>query len=305
VRAGWLALLLSGVAAGASGESPAAREAVQLYVMPDTQAWAWNQGGTSLEAWHETTRALCAARERFRMVLHTGDLVDRPRQRPSEWDNAQAVMRTLDGCNLPYALAFGNHDFDNYPAPEGTPLTGDGRWKALRAQLAQQPLEASPSGRSGLFPLAADWVVLVGDFSAGEPDVAWLHAAIEARPGARFVFLNHQCVKQDGIAGERCAAFFERHAAIRVAIGGHWLGRRREGWRRIERAHGPPLVVLYQNYQHVPELAAWGVVVELDVTTGAICVWTENLVSGETERPAVSSPELGPILAGPSRRCFD
>jgi hypothetical protein len=307
VRRAALAGLLLGACllpapAGAGSPLPAGR--LQLYVMPDTQSWAWNQGGTTLETWRSVAKALCRQRSRFAMVLHTGDLVDNHRLRPSEWSNALSVMRELDACRMPYAIAFGNHDFDNYPAAKGVPLQGDRGWRAALAKLAYQPAETGPSGLSALYPLAPGWFVATAAFSVGRPDLDWLAAAIEARPGARFVFLHHHCARARGVPSEGCRRIFERHPEIRIAVSGHWLGATRDGWNEIPRSNGPPLVALYQNYQHVPELAAWGVVIELEPRSGALCVWGENLLSGEVGRPAASSPQLGTIASGPSKRCF-
>ena len=304
-----LLLLGASLAPGlASAADAPAGGKLQLYVMPDTQAWAWNQGGTTLETWRSVTKALCRARERFAMVLHTGDLVDQPR-RPAEWSNALSVMQELDACRMPYAIAFGNHDFDNYPAPKNVPPSGDQGWQKVMAQLAHQPAEKGPSGRSALYPLAPGWFVVTADFMASRADLDWIEAELAERPGGRFVLSNHHCVNTTGlVAGDAfawCRELVERHPEIRVAVSGHWLGAMRDAWQEVRRARGPALLALYQNYQHVPPLAAWGVVIELDLASGAACVWNENLLSGETRRPAAVSRELGKIAAGQAQRCFD
>ena len=305
MRRAALAGLLLGACLLAAPGGARAEAKLQLYVMPDTQSWAWNQGGTTLETWRSVAKALCRQRERFAMVLHTGDLVDYHRLRPIEWSNALSVMRELDACRMPYAIAFGNHDFDNYPAPKDVPLRGDDGWRRVIAQLAHRPLETGPSGRSALYPLAPGWFVLTAEFSGGRAERDWLAGVIEARPGARFVFLNHDCVKVNGIASDWCRRFFDARPELRVAVSGHWLGRSRDAWLEIPRPNGAPLIGLYQNYQHVPELAAWGVVIELEPGSGALCVWGENLLSGAVGRPAASAPQLGAIAAGPSKRCFE
>ena len=275
--------------------------------MPDTQSWAWDQDGTTLATWRAVTRALCEQRSRFALVLHTGDLVDHP-TRPVEWSNAISVMRQLDACQMPYAIAFGNHDFDNGPGEASGPLQGDRGWKAAMTKLAYRPLATAPSGRSALYPLAPGWFVLTADFVASRADQDWLAAAIEERKGAQFVFLNHHCVNATGLvqgdAFRWCRELLER-PPIRIAISGHWLGAVRDAWRTAPRAKGPRLVTLFQNYQHVPDLAAWGVVVELDPASGAVCVWSENLLTGAVTHPAASSKLVGPVAAGPARRCFE
>jgi len=277
--------------------------------MPDTQSWAWNQGGTTLETWRSIAKALCRERKRFAMVLHTGDLVDQHRLRPFEWKNALSVMQELDACRMPYAIAFGNHDFDNYPAAQNVPLAGDRGWRQVLAQLAHRPAETGPSGRSALHPLAPGWFVVTADFTPSRADRDWLAGVIEKHRDARFVLLNHHCVKAVGPAAGRafewCRQLVGRNPEIRIAVSGHWLGATRDGWKEVPRANGPPLVALYQNYQHIPELAAWGVVIELDPASGAVCVWSENLIDGAVTHPATSSPELGKIAAAPAKRCFE
>jgi hypothetical protein len=306
-----LALLLAaGLPVRSAGAEPAPRAGqLRLYVMPDTQSWAWNQGGSTLETWRSVAKEICRQRERFAMVLHTGDLVDQPRLRPVEWSHALSVMRELDACRMPYAIAFGNHDYDNYPVAQNVPLEGDRAWRQVMAQLAHRPAETGPSGRSALYPLAEGWFVVSADFVASRADLDWIAGAIAKLPGARFVFLNHHCVNAKGLVPgpsfEWCRTLVEQNPGIVVAVSGHWLGPRRDGWTRSVRANGRGLIALYQNYQHLPELAAWGVVIELDPASGAACVWNENLLSGELERPAASSPQLGKIAAGPARRCFE
>jgi hypothetical protein len=301
----WTSLLPGIVGA----ETTPPRGKLQLYVMPDTQSWAWNQGGTTLEAWRAVTRALCAQRSRFAMVLHTGDLVDQHRLRPVEWSNALSVMRELDACQMPYAIAFGNHDFDNYPAAQNVPLQGDRGWQAVMAKLAHRPVETAPSGRSALYPLAEGWFVVTADYDGSAADLTWLAAEIEKRRGARFVLLHHYCVDArgllDGPSFGWCRQLAERHPEIRIAVSGHWLGARRDGWTELSRTNGHPLVALYQNYQHVPALAAWGVVIELDPASGAACVWSENLQSGAVGHPDASAAEAGWVGVSPAKRCFE
>jgi hypothetical protein len=82
-----------------------------------------------------------------------------------------------------------------------------------------------------------------------------------------------------------------------------------QGFRAIVAASSSQvlrwLVTLFQNYQHVPDLAAFGVVVELEPASGALCVWSENLLSGAVTHPAASSQLVGAVAAGPARQCFD
>lgn len=288
----------------ASAQTAAVDGKLRLYVMPDTQSWAWNQGGDSLATWRSVTEALCRQRARFAMVLHTGDMVDKPRRRPEEWRNALSAMQPLDACRMPYAIAFGNHDYDNFPPPEGVRAQGDRSWQALRSKLAHQPEKSGPSGRSGVYPLVPGWFVLTLDFDPTPEDLAWVDAEIEERRDARFVTLDHHCIGPGGVMKPWCRKLFERHPRIRVAISGHWLSAVREDWRSVPRPPGPPLVALYQNYQYVPELAAWGAVVELDLATGALCVWSENLLTGAVGHPAASFRKA-PIAPGAPRRCFD
>ena len=289
-----------------AGAETAAAGKLQLYVMPDTQSWAFDQGGTTLETWRSVARALCAKRSRFAMVLHTGDLVDNPQQ-PLQWSNAISVMRELDACQMPYAIAFGNHDFDNYSAAPNLVLQGDRGWQAAVAQLAHHPAAKAPSGRSALYPLAEGWFVLTADYVASQADLDWIASAIAARPEARFVLLNHSCVNAQGLVAGDAFAWCRRlleQPRIRVAVSGHWLGATRDGWHETKRANAPPLLALFQNYQHVPALAAWGVVVELDLASGGACVWSENLLTNDVGHPAVSTSPVGSIAAGSKRRCF-
>ena len=299
-----LLLLASLLAAPAVAQPTPPAGKLQLYVMPDTQSWSWDQDGTTLASWRAVTAALCEQRRRFAMVLHTGDLVDNPAH-PVEWSNALSVMRQLDACQMPYAIAFGNHDFDNHPPEPKVALQGDRSWQALVAQLDHRRLATAPSGRTALYPLTPGWFVVALDFRWSATDRRWLDAEIAERSDARFVLLHHSCVDTNGIAFERCRQLFEQHPQIRIAVSGHWLGSKRDAWLALPRANGRKLVTLFENYQHVPALAAWGVVVELEPASGALCVWSENLLSGAATHPAASSQLVGKVVEGPGRQCFD
>lgn len=289
--------LLLGAPAGAG-------EKLQLYVMPDTQAWSWNQDGTTLATWRAVVAKLCEQRGRFTRVLHTGDLVDHP-NRPVEWRNALATLATLDACGVPYSIAFGNHDFDNFPPPPNVLLAGNRSWQSVVAKLAWRPLARAPSGRAALDALAPGWFVLATDFVWNAADRAWMDEQIAARKDARFVVLSHQCANAGGVAFDWCRGFFDAHPGIRVVVSGHWLGATRDAWRSAPRPRGPALVTLLANYQHVPTLAAWGLVIELDPATGALCAWSENLLTGAVGHPAASSALVGAVAASPPRTCFD
>lgn len=298
---GALTLLAALWAALASAEPAPKRE---VYVMPDTQAWSWNQDGTTLATWRAVVTKLCEQRSRFAMVLHTGDLVDHP-DRPVEWQNALAVMKGLDACGMPYAIAFGNHDYDNHPPPPNVLLAGDRGWQGVVAKLAHRPQATAPSGRGSLHELAPGWFVLATDFGWNAADRAWMGEQIDARSNARFVLLNHHCANTRGVAFDWCRELFEAHPQIRVAVSGHWLGPARDAWRSARRKNGRALVTLFQNYQHVPDLAAWGVVIELEPASGALCVWSENLLTGDVTHPAVAASPVGAVAAGPGKTCFD
>src|SRR5262245_42553796 len=299
------ALLLASLVLAASPRADAkAQGPVRFYVMADTQSWARNLGGTTLATWRAVAQAICRQRDRFAMVLHTGDLVNDSRQ-GVEWDNAVSVLHELDACGMPWAIAFGNRDFDDYTGDVNAPLHGDLRWRAALNKLAHRPLQVGPSGRTALHDLAPGWFVLVADYIPSQADLDWMSAAIGARRQARFVLLSHTCVSPSGlIAGDWCERLLERHPEIRIAVSGHWIGPAREVWTEIPRKNADPVVLLFQNYQHVPELAAFGVVVELDSRSGEVCVWSEDVLRGAVGHPAVASSPAGPVTAGGAKRCF-
>lgn len=274
--------------------------------MPDTQAWTWNQGGTTLATWRAVAQALCRQRDRFAMVLHTGDLVDHPHER-RQWDNAVSVLQELDACAMPLAIAIGNHDYDQHPGAEGTPAPSARRWSEALGRLAPRTdRKPAPSGRTALHPLAPGWFVLTVDYFPSQADLDWIAAAIDARRTSRFVLLHHYCVDPGGIAPFRtCRQLLERHPEIRIAVSGHTLGNVRDSWQQVPRKNGEGLAALYQNYQHVPELAAWGVVVELEPGSGDLCVWSEDVLSGEVRHPAVAASPAGPVNEGSARRCLE
>lgn len=47
------------------------------------------------------------------LVFHEGDIVQNGSTNPSEWSIADAAIDVLDGANIPYLLAIGNHDYDD------------------------------------------------------------------------------------------------------------------------------------------------------------------------------------------------
>jgi len=82
-----------------------------IVVLPDTQKY---KTASTVPIFQTQTQWIVDNKEdlNIQMVLHSGDITDD--NLPAQWEDAKTAMSILDG-EVPYMMAFGNHDI--YPSP--------------------------------------------------------------------------------------------------------------------------------------------------------------------------------------------
>jgi len=184
-----------------------------LAVLPDTQ-YASRYASSEFEPRYGTdpfrtqTRwlALHADELRIPFVAHLGDVVDQADDE-TQWQAADAAMRTLDDAGLPYSVLPGNHDL----------LDGDGGLDDRDYDLAAEPYTAwfgteraaaqatwvasDPTGlnQAHVFTVEGQrFLVLALAWRASDETIAWADEVMSQHPELPVILTTHAAITVDG-----------------------------------------------------------------------------------------------------------
>ena len=161
-----------------------------LVVLPDTQYYSEQHP----DLFDEQTAFISQYADtlRIRMVVHVGDLVNFGDNR-NQWDNARASLDLLDE-RIPFMLAPGNHDYDDYD---------DGRVTLMNEYLPPEWFQAMDTfggffepgrGENSYHLLRAggqDWLLLALEFGPRPAVLDWARDVLDAHPDHRAIVVTH------------------------------------------------------------------------------------------------------------------
>jgi len=143
----------------------------------------------------------------IRMVLGLGDIVN-DAESIAQWQNADAAIRTLDG-QVPYALAIGNHDYDN-ERPSSRSAVNYNQYFG-RARYAAYPWykgSFSDTGNENFWTEftanGLTYLVLVLEFHPRDAVLDWARAVLEANAGKPVVLVTHAFTYNDNTRIDQC-----------------------------------------------------------------------------------------------------
>jgi hypothetical protein len=181
-----------------------ADEIDRIVFLPDTQKYSESRP----EIYEAQTRWIAENAEamNIRFVSHLGDIVENggydthSPNNQTEWDRARAAMGLLDGV-VPYGMTIGNHDFDNWYAPQ------DGSSQFLAHfgtdRYDRQPWwgGSSPDGLSSYQSVQVAGRDML--FLHLKPDIPaetmqWAQGVLDAHPETPAVISTHIYMKENG-----------------------------------------------------------------------------------------------------------
>ena len=232
-----------------------------VIALPDTQHYA----ASYPHILRAQTEWIAAQREalNIQFVLGLGDIVDYGSS-TTQWQNADAGYDVLDAAGVPYALAMGNHDYD-----EAKPSLRIGTYYKTwfgPARYAQPHLAASfrggyPEGTTenfySVFNVAGvDYLVLVLEFYPRDAALTWAASVLEANRDKKVILLTHSFVYADDSRVAKC----DGGTAESFGVGADNDGE--EMWHKFAKFH--PNIFLVLN-GHIKDPDGIGRLAELGV----------------------------------------
>ena len=212
----WLLCLAALVLLGGRPEP----ERFTLVVMPDTQ-WASKQWPHLVE---KMTEWIVEKREELniRYVLHVGDMVQDGWDR-DQWKSFDKAMRRLDG-KVPYILAVGNHDLDEYKARTTDTFNAiypRSRFEKLPGFGGTFPEKKNDSSYHTFKAGGMDWLVVSLRFSPRGKILTWANDVIARHPDHRAIVLTHAYLNRKGRDEHLWNTVIKRHPNVAMAVCGH------------------------------------------------------------------------------------
>lgn len=168
---------------------------MSLIVVPDTQLLAFADPDhlVTLANWITTN----AASLKIAAVLHTGDQVDTMGD-ATEWNNAEVLFDMLDAANVPYLMAIGNHDYDDwvtFPKTIWNTRYPQSRYTS-KSWWSGGFYEAGHSENAYL--IIGNYLIISLEFGANDAVLAWAKTIIDANPSKRVWVITHSYEYSDG-----------------------------------------------------------------------------------------------------------
>ena len=276
-----LALVLSGCGGGGGAAgSVAARtyngEEFAIVVLPDTQMYSHLYPNI----FDAQTQWIVDNKDAYHIVyvLHEGDIVNIPGPTDGQWQNAVKSMNLLDG-KVPYALAIGNHDYDDEGVTRAsTKFNKYFPWTKFRdlSSFGGTFEEGKMDNTFHLFRAGGtDWLIMCLEFGPRDTVLAWANQIVNSYPNRRVIVLTHGYLYYDnawlgskpdhasppsgmGIATQPGGAsngdiiwsqFVRMHKNIQYVFSGHSPGDG-EGFLLSYGKNGNPVYQIMANYQY-------------------------------------------------------
>ncbi|MFO1475791.1 MAG: metallophosphoesterase [Verrucomicrobiota bacterium] len=170
-----------------------------IAVLPDTQTYAREEAGATLDMFRAQTQWIVDHRDsmNIRFVLHEGDITES--NWSHEWDNARSCIGLLDGV-VPYALAVGNHD--GIWTPQNLTAQFNAAFPVSRYQDLPSfggVFESNRLDNSYHYFTAGglDWLVFSLEFGPRNEVLAWANQIAAEHPDRHVIVVTHAHVYFD------------------------------------------------------------------------------------------------------------
>lgn len=227
-------------------------EEFTVIMLPDTQHYSRNypQIFSSQTKWIAEN----AAKLNIRFVVGVGDVVNNG-ESDTQFQNADAAVRTLDNANIPYVLPVGNHDY-MYSKPSSRDATkfnryfGPSRYSGYSWYKGNYPSGSNENFYAVFNVNGKQYLVLALEFYPRQKALDWASSILVANADKEVIVLTHSYVNDDNTRVGRCdyanaesmgvgndndgdemwSRFIRKNKNIRMVLSGHihGVGRRTE-----------------------------------------------------------------------------
>jgi hypothetical protein len=245
------------------------QEDFSIVVLPDPQNYSefYPAIFTQQTQWVVDHRA----EHNIQMVIGVGDMVNHW-DSTTEWSRADAAIDLLDANGIPYAMAIGNHDYDNFrPSSRGAGAFnewfGPGRYSAYPWYRGNY----NNSNENFYVTMSAggtEYLILVLEFHPRDAVLTWAESVLVAFPDHPVIVVTHSYMYVDDTRVDRCDVndispsngndgdmlwekFASRHENIFLVLGGH-ISRKAQSKRVDPGANGRLVMETLQNWQDYP-----------------------------------------------------
>lgn len=273
-----LLLHLPGCGGGSSAPAPSApaSKIFSIVALPDTQIYSHQYPAifTAQTQWIADN----AGALNIKFVLHEGDIVNLPAPGDRQWNNASRAMRILDDAGIPYALAVGNHDYQDHAATRDS--SGFNRAFPVSRYSARPWFGGTvePGKMDNAFHTftagGSKWLVMALEYGPRHGAIEWANNIISGHPDHNAIILTHAFVDYDGsLIGQKASHPTPHNDGIHSQPGGaadgvqlwNWLIRHHGNIRMVVSGHiSPPgvarrvdtgdhgnrILSMAANYQH-------------------------------------------------------
>ena len=208
-----------------------------LVVLPDTEVYSKRHP----EHFEAQTKWILENREKrsIAYAVHLGEITQR--NAPSEWEVARRCFGTLDG-KVPYALATGNHDYDDNAPKRNTtrlteyfPLEAIRKWPTFGGVHTKSKLDNSYH----LLTIGSrKWIILALECGPRNEVVAWASTVLERHVDRLAIVVTHAYLFRNNTRYDHTAGKRER------ASPHGWGNDGEERWRKLVRRHRNTMIVL-------------------------------------------------------------
>ena len=185
----------------------AVAQTYQVVVMPDTQNYSGHAEHQPIFSQQTAWIAENIESENIVFVTQLGDVVGHIRTVvpiDRQWPFADSAFNAIDG-KVPYSVAYGNHDYDQFPPPAVGATTRDAQAWFGAARYADYDWfgGASPDGGSfyQVFQIGDIEIVhLAMRFRPEEADLNWAKQVLDQHPRAPAILSTHSYLQDAGAA---------------------------------------------------------------------------------------------------------
>ncbi|WP_129711066.1 metallophosphoesterase [Haloactinopolyspora alba] len=264
-------------------------------IIPDTQLYAQSYPGIFRQQTEHIAEQ--ADVNKTAMALHLGDVVNRPwLSEEYQWRAGDAAMDVLDDAGVPYAITWGNHDYDN---GTNSRILYERWFSADRLRESAGEMWGGSKGIDDAYYLmernGAKIMVLTVGYFANDEDLAWAAEAIEAHPDHSVILVTHSYTgTPGGLSGEGPRlrdTLVAPYDNVKLILSGHVSGV----GMHYEEIDGRPVYGVLTNYQGLP-FGGLGFLrhLKFDVENDLAYFTTYSPYTGETTSPYGDRQMTGP-----------